>query len=78
MELRRLRYFVATAEARHRGRTGVELEALTAVTVALLTVYDMLKAVDRGMVLEGIHLLRKEGGRTGTWEAGEEGPGSSP
>jgi len=69
---------VATAEARHRGRTGVELEALTAVTVALLTVYDMLKSADRGMILEGIRLLRKEGGRSGTWDAaGEEPPGSS-
>lgn len=54
-----------TAEARYRGRTGVEMEALTAVSVALLTVYDMAKALDRGMVLEGIRLLRKEGGRSG-------------
>lgn len=54
-----------TAEARYRGRTGVEMEALTAVSVALLTIYDMAKALDRGMVLEGIRLLRKEGGRSG-------------
>lgn len=53
---------VARAEARYRGRTGVEMEALTAVAVALLTVYDMLKAVDRGMVVEEIRLLSKEGG----------------
>jgi cyclic pyranopterin phosphate synthase len=49
------------------GRTGVEMEALTAVQVALLTVYDMCKAVDRGMTLEGIRLLRKSGGRSGDW-----------
>lgn len=59
---------VARAEARYRGRTGVEMEALTAVTLALLTVYDMLKAVDRGMVVEEVRLIRKEGGRSGTWE----------
>ncbi len=53
------------------GRTGVEMEALTAVSVALLTLYDMLKAVDRGMRLEGIRLLAKEGGRSGTWRAEE-------
>jgi len=57
----------ALAEVRVVGRTGVEMEALTAVTVALLTVYDMLKAVDRGMHLEGIRLLRKSGGRSGTY-----------
>jgi len=55
------------AEATIRGRTGVEMEALTAASVALLTVYDMLKALDRGMVLEGIRLLSKEGGRSGSW-----------
>jgi len=49
------------------GRTGVEMEALTAVTVAALTVYDMVKAIDRGMVIEGVRLLAKEGGRSGTW-----------
>jgi len=56
------------AEASIRGRTGVEMEALTAASVALLTVYDMVKAMDRGMVLEGIHLLSKEGGRSGRWD----------
>ena len=60
---------VARAEVRYRGRTGVEMEALTAVAVALLTVYDMAKGLDRGMLLEGVRLLRKEGGRSGTWTA---------
>jgi cyclic pyranopterin phosphate synthase len=63
----------ARATVRLTGRTGVEMEALTAVTVALLTAYDMLKAVDREMVLEGIRLVRKTGGRSGTWEARESG-----
>lgn len=49
------------------GRTGVEMEALTAVTTALLTIYDMCKAVDRGMRIEGIGLLEKTGGKSGTW-----------
>ena len=62
---------VATATARVSGQTGVEMEALTAVSVALLTVYDMVKAVDRGMRVEGIRLLSKEGGRSGRWEADE-------
>ncbi len=48
--------------------TGVEMEALTAVGIGLLTVYDMCKAMDRGMVIEGIRLLHKEGGRSGTWD----------
>ena len=58
---------VATAEATFTGQTGVEMEALTAVSVALLTVYDMAKAVDRGMHIEGIRLVSKEGGRSGSW-----------
>ncbi len=62
----------ATARASVLGRTGVEMEALVAVSVALLTVYDMLKALDRGMRIERVRLLRKEGGRSGTWEAAEE------
>jgi cyclic pyranopterin phosphate synthase len=62
----------ATATARVDGKTGVEMEALTAVAAALLTVYDMCKARDRGMRIEAIRLLRKEGGRGGTWEAGAE------
>lgn len=57
------------AEARYTGRTGVEMEALTAVSVALLTVYDMAKALDRGMVVDGVRLVRKEGGRSGRWTA---------
>lgn len=52
------------------GRTGVEMEALTAVSVALLTVYDMCKAVDRGMRIEGVRLLEKQGGKSGHWERG--------
>ena len=51
------------------GRTGVEMEALTAVSVALLTLYDMCKAVDRGMTLSDIRLLEKQGGRSGHWQA---------
>jgi cyclic pyranopterin phosphate synthase len=61
----------ARAEARVVERTGVEMEALTAVSVALLTLYDMAKAVDRGMRIEGVRLLEKEGGRSGSWKAGE-------
>jgi cyclic pyranopterin phosphate synthase len=57
------------AAARTVGKTGVEMEALTAVTLAALTVYDMCKAVDRGMRIEGIRLVRKTGGRSGTFEA---------
>lgn len=58
---------VCSATAETRGQTGVEMEALTAVQVALLTVYDMCKAVDRGMVIEGVRLIRKEGGKSGEW-----------
>ncbi len=58
---------IATAET--VGRTGVEMEALTAVSVALLTIYDMCKAADRGMTLGDIRLLEKEGGRSGHWRA---------
>jgi cyclic pyranopterin phosphate synthase len=61
------------AEVRVEGRTGVEMEALTAVSASLLTVYDMCKALDRGMELGGIRLLRKEGGRSGTWTVDSEG-----
>jgi cyclic pyranopterin phosphate synthase len=59
----------ARPTARVEARTGVEMEALTAVSCALLTVYDMCKARDRGMEIGGIRLVRKEGGRSGTWEA---------
>lgn len=55
------------ATVRTRGQTGVEMEALTAATVALLTLYDMLKAVDRGMVIEQVGLLAKSGGASGDW-----------
>ena len=55
------------AAAETTGPTGVEMEALTAVQVTLLTVYDMCKAVDRGMRMEGIQLLEKSGGKSGTW-----------
>ena len=58
---------VLRAEARITGQTGVEMEALTAVSVGLLTVYDMAKSLDRGMVIEGVRLLRKEGGKSGAW-----------
>lgn len=58
--------------ARCKGQTGVEMEALTAVQVALLTIYDMCKAVDRGMVIEGVGLLAKSGGKSGTWRRGAE------
>ena len=56
-----------TTEARLRGRTGVEMEALVAASVAALTVYDMCKAVDRGMEVTGVRLLEKSGGRSGHW-----------
>jgi cyclic pyranopterin phosphate synthase len=55
------------ATARVNGQTGVEMEALTAATVALLTLYDMLKAVDRGMTIEAIGLVAKSGGVSGNW-----------
>ena len=55
------------------GRTGVEMEALTAVSVGLLTVYDMCKAVDRGMRIEGVGLREKRGGKSGHWVAGTGG-----
>jgi indole-3-glycerol phosphate synthase len=58
-----------TATCRLKGRTGVEMEALTAAAVAALTIYDMCKAVDRGMVVTGLRLLHKSGGKSGDWEA---------
>ncbi len=57
---------VATAET--FGRTGVEIEAMTAVSIGLLTIYDMCKAVDRGMEIGRIRLLEKQGGRSGHWK----------
>ena len=59
-----------TATARLTGRTGVEMEALTAVTVACLTIYDMAKAVDRGMEITAVRLVEKSGGQSGEWKAG--------
>ena len=57
------------ATAKVTGRTGVEMEALTAASVAALTIYDMCKAVDRGMTIGGVRLLHKAGGKSGTWTA---------
>ncbi len=59
----------ATATARTTGPTGVEMEALTAASVALLAIYDMAKALDRAMVIGGVRLLAKSGGRSGDWRA---------
>jgi cyclic pyranopterin phosphate synthase len=61
---------VCTATAETIGQTGVEMEALTAVQVALLTIYDMCKAVDRGMTIHGVTLLEKHGGKSGSFVAG--------
>lgn len=58
-----------TVTAETVGRTGVEMEALTAVQVGLLTIYDMCKAIDKGMTMTGIRLLEKEGGKSGHWKA---------
>ena len=62
-----------TATAACTGRTGVEMEALCAASVAALTVYDMMKAVDRGMEIGPVRLVRKEGGKTGYWKRNEDG-----
>lgn len=61
----------ARAEVKVTGQTGVEMEALTAVSVACLTVYDMLKAADKGMTISDIRLLEKTGGRSGRWRASD-------
>ena len=58
---------LCTARVETVSRTGVEMEALTAVQIALLTVYDMCKAADRGMTIDGVRLMEKSGGRSGTW-----------
>lgn len=60
-----------TATAECHGRTGVEMEALTAATVGLLTIYDMCKAIDRGMCIESVRLLEKKGGKSGHWQSTE-------
>jgi cyclic pyranopterin phosphate synthase len=61
---------ICTATVECEGRTGVEMEALTAVQVGLLTVYDMLKATDRGMTITDVKLLEKHGGKSGSWVGG--------
>lgn len=66
--------FLIEAEVRLTGQTGVEMEALTAVSVAALTLYDMLKAVDKGMVIEAIRLEEKSGGKSGEWHAVAHAP----
>jgi cyclic pyranopterin monophosphate synthase len=60
---------VVRAEAKTEGQTGVEMEALTAVSVACLTIYDMAKAADRAMRIEGVRLIEKRGGKSGVWRA---------
>jgi cyclic pyranopterin monophosphate synthase len=62
---------VVRATVKVTGQTGVEMEALTAVSVACLTVYDMIKAVERGAVIDGIRLIEKRGGKSGHYRAGE-------
>jgi len=62
-----------TAEARTTAQTGVEMEAMTAASVAALTVYDMVKGVERGVAVEAVELLEKSGGRSGTWRRSESG-----
>lgn len=68
----------ASAQVRTVGPTGVEMEALSAVSVALLTVYDMAKAVDRGMVLTDIRVESKDGGRSGSWRRSPPGSENAP
>ncbi|MCT2558691.1 cyclic pyranopterin monophosphate synthase MoaC [Tsuneonella sp. YG55] len=63
-----------TARASLTGRTGVEMEAMTATCVALLTIYDMAKAVDKGMIVEGVRLAQKTGGKSGDWRAADQVP----
>lgn len=61
----------ATATASLTGKTGVEMEAITAATLALVTIYDMAKALDKGMVIGDVRLVEKRGGKSGTWRAGK-------
>jgi cyclic pyranopterin phosphate synthase len=70
----RLPGFVVQATVKVTGQTGVEMEALTAASVACLTIYDMVKAVEKGMRIEGIRLLEKTGGKSGTYRAEGRGP----
>jgi cyclic pyranopterin phosphate synthase len=67
-----------SVQAETVGRTGVEMEALTAVQVGLLTIYDMCKAADRGMVMDNVRLVEKRGGKSGHWIADETEPGDPP
>jgi cyclic pyranopterin phosphate synthase len=60
-----------TARASLTGKTGVEMEAMTATSIALLTIYDMAKAIDKGMVIDSVRLIEKTGGKSGTWRAPE-------
>jgi cyclic pyranopterin phosphate synthase len=62
-------HITCRSTAKTTGQTGVEMEALTATTCALLTIYDMCKAVDRGMIIQNIHVLEKQGGKSGHWQA---------
>ena len=68
-EIEEAKQLVCTATAEVNGQTGVEMEALTAVQVALLTIYDMCKAVDRGMTITDVKLLEKHGGKSGSFVA---------
>jgi cyclic pyranopterin phosphate synthase len=70
---RELPGLIVSVETRLRGRTGVEMEALVAVSVAALTIYDMCKAIDRGMEITSVRLLEKSGGRSGIWRRGDAG-----
>ncbi len=69
---------VIEATVRSHGTTGVEMEALTAVSIAALTIYDMVKALDRGMHITNIHLTRKQGGRSGLWQSEEPAGDGEP
>ena len=60
---------IVTATAKLTGQTGVEMEALTAASIASLTIYDMAKAVDKGMIISDVRLLEKQGGKSGHWQA---------
>lgn len=62
---------LTTAQASLTAKTGVEMEAMTAVSVALLTIYDMAKALEKGMVIEGVRLIAKTGGKSGDWRAAD-------
>jgi cyclic pyranopterin phosphate synthase len=66
----------ATATASLTGKTGVEMEAMVAVSTALLTIYDMAKAVDKGMVMSEVRLIEKRGGKSGTWKVSDQEAGA--